>query len=136
MNKCTNEIYRVLKPGGKMLSWDPLKHNPVINIYRRMATKVRTEDESPLNINVVDKLRKNFSTVQYDTFWFATLWIFIRFYLIEKVHPNDEPYGKKIISDEERIRKRYFRLEKFDRLFKKIPFMKRFAWNIAIIATK
>jgi hypothetical protein len=86
-----------------------------------MATKVRTEDESPLNINVVDKLKKNFSSVQYDTFWFATLWIFIRFYLIEKVHPNDEPYWKKIISDEERIRSRYLRLEKFDRFFKKIP---------------
>ena len=135
-DKCTNEIYRVLKPGGKMLSWNPSKHNPIINIYRRMATKVRTEDESPLNINVVDKLKKNFSSVQYDTFWFATLWIFIRFYLIEKVHPNDVPYWKKNIYDEERIRSRYLRLEKFDRFFKKIPFMKRFAWNIAIIATK
>jgi len=135
-DKCVAEIYRVLKKGGKMLSWDPLKHNPVINIYRRMATKVRTIDEHPLHINVVKKLRKTFSTVEYDTFWFATLWIFVRFYLFEKVHPNDEPYWKKIISDEERLRKRYLRLEKADRFFKKIPFMKRFAWNIAIAATK
>ncbi|MBL0033465.1 MAG: methyltransferase domain-containing protein [Bacteroidetes bacterium] len=92
-DKCTNEIYRVLKPGGKNVVIGSLKHNPIINIYRRMATKVRTEDESPLNINVVDKL-KNFSSVQYDTFWFCNFWIFIRFYLIEKVHPNDEPYWK------------------------------------------
>ncbi len=135
-DKCTKEIYRVLKKGGKMLSWDPLMHNPVINVYRRMATKVRTEDEHPLNINVAKKLSTFFSKVEYDTFWFATLWIFVRFYLIEKVHPNDEPYWKKIISDEERLRSRYLRLEKIDTFLKKIPFLKRYAWNIAIVATK
>ena len=111
-------------------------HNPVINVYRRMATKVRTEDEHPLNINVAKKLSTFFSKVEYDTFWFATLWIFVRFYLIEKVHPNDDPYWKKIISDEERLRSRYLRLEKIDTFLKKIPFLKRYAWNIAIVATK
>ncbi len=135
-DKCTHEIHRVLKGGGKMLSWDPLKHNPIINIYRRMATKVRTEDERPLNINVVGKLAKFFSNVEYETFWFATLWIFVRFFVVEGIHPNDEPYWKKIISDEERIRGTYLKLEKIDRIIKKIPFLKKYAWNIVIVATK
>ena len=26
------EIHRVLKPGGKVCFWDPLRHNPVINV--------------------------------------------------------------------------------------------------------
>ena len=130
------EMHRVLKPGGKACFWDPLKHNPVINVYRRMATEVRTEDETPLDINIVNYLQSLFSETEYDTFWIATLWIFLRFYLIEKVNPNKERYWKKIILEQERLKPEYQRLEKLDRILKKIPLMKRFAWNIAVVATK
>ena len=132
----TREIHRVLRKDGKLLSWDPLRHNPVINIYRRMATKVRTADEKPLDINVVAKLKRLFSRVEYDTFWLATLWLFICFFLVEKIHPNDEPYWKKIVTDEPRLRARYLKLERIDKFLKKLGFLKRFAWNIAIVATK
>jgi SAM-dependent methyltransferase len=130
------EMQRILKPGGKACFWDPLIHNPVINVYRRMATEVRTEDETPLNINIVNFVRSQFSTTQYDTFWIATLWIFLRFYLIEKVNPNQERYWKKIITEQARLAPQYRRLEKLDRVLKKLPLMKRFAWNIAVVATK
>jgi SAM-dependent methyltransferase len=46
--KMYDEIRRVLRPGGRFFSYDPLAYNPVINIYRRMATEVRTPDERPL----------------------------------------------------------------------------------------
>ncbi len=130
------EMHRVLKPGGKACFWDPLKHNPVINVYRRMATEVRTEDESPLDINIVNYVKSLFSETDYDTFWIATLWIFLRFYLVEKVDPNKERYWKKIIIEQERLKPEYRRLEKLDRVLKKIPLMKRLAWNIAVVATK
>ena len=133
---CIREMHRVLKPGGKACFWDPLKHNPVINVYRRIATKVRTEDETPLNINIVDFVKSQFAETQYDTFWLATLWIFLRFYLIEKVDPNKERYWKKIIIDQARLKPGYQRLEKLDVILKKIPLMKRFAWNVAVVATK
>lgn len=130
------EIHRVLKPGGKMCFWDPLKHNPVINVYRQMATEVRTDDETPLDINIVNFVRSRFSHTAYDTFWIATLWIFLSFYLIEKVNPNEERYWKKIILEHDRLRPTYCRLEKLDRLLKHIPGLKRMAWNLAIVATK
>jgi ubiquinone/menaquinone biosynthesis C-methylase UbiE len=130
------EMHRVLKPGGKACFWDPLKHNPVINVYRRMATEVRTEDEMPLDINIVNYIQSLFSETVYDTFWIATLWIFLRFYLIEKADPNKERYWKKIIIEQERLAPIYLQLEKFDSLVKKIPLMKRFAWNIAVVAQK
>lgn len=130
------EMHRVLKPGGKACFWDPLKHNPIINVYRRIATKVRTEDETPLDINIVNFVQSNFSRTAYDTFWLATLWIFLRFYLIEKVDPNKERYWKKIIIEHARLKPEYRRLEKLDVLLKKIPLMKRFAWNLAVVATK
>jgi ubiquinone/menaquinone biosynthesis C-methylase UbiE len=130
------EIHRVLRPGGKACFWDPLRHNPVINVYRRMATEVRTTDEMPFDIGIINFVRSLFSETVYDTFWLATLWIFLRFYLIERVNPNEERYWKKIIAENARLEPTYRRLERLDTLLKQVPFMKRFAWNIAVVATK
>ncbi len=130
------EIRRVLRPGGGFCVWEPLRHNPIINVYRRMADRVRTKDEKPLHINAVNVFRKYFSRVEYDVCWLATLWIFLRFYLIEHVDPNKERYWKKIISEEARLRKSFLRLEKIDRFIKRIPGMKRFAWNLVAVCTK
>ncbi len=130
------EMHRVLKPGGKACFWDPLRHNPIINVYRRLATSVRTEDETPLDINIVKFVQSQFSRTTYDTFWLATLWIFLRFYLIEKVDPNQERYWKKIIIEQARLEPEYRRLENLDVILKKMPLIKRFAWNLAVVATK
>lgn len=130
------EMHRVLKPGGIACFWDPLKHNPVINVYRRMATEVRTEDETPLDINIVNFIQSLFAETIYDTFWLASLWIFLQFYLIEKVDPNQERYWKKIIVEQERLCQEYLFLEKLDFFVKKLPLMKRMAWNLAVVARK
>jgi ubiquinone/menaquinone biosynthesis C-methylase UbiE len=130
------EMHRVVKKGGQVCFWDPLAHNPLINIYRRMAAGVRSEDESPLSIGFLKTVRELFREVSYDTFWISTLWIFLRFYFIERVDPNKERYWKKIIYEEERLRPTYVKLEKLDTYLKKLPFMKRYAWNLAVVATK
>ena len=130
------EMHRVLKPAGKACFWEPLKHNPIINVYRRIATKVRTEDEMPLDINIVNFVKSLYSQTNYDTFWLASLWIFLQFYLIEKVDPNQERYWKKIVIEHKRLESEYRLLEKLDLILKKLPFMKRFAWNLAVVATK
>ena len=130
------EIHRVLKPGGKLCFWDPLRHNPVINVYRRMATEVRTADERALDFGITKFVRSLFRETVYDTFWLATLWIFLRFYFIERIDPNKERYWKKIIAEQRNLEPTYRRLERLDRLLKQLPFMKRFAWNIAVVATK
>jgi SAM-dependent methyltransferase len=130
------EMHRVLKPGGKACFWDPLKHNPVINVYRRMANQVRTADETPLDIGIVQVVRSLFAETAWDTFWLAALWIFLRFYLIERVNPNRERYWKKIIIEHTRLEKDYCRLESVDRVLKQLPLIKRFAWNLAVVATK
>jgi SAM-dependent methyltransferase len=133
---CIREMHRVLKPGGQACFWDPLTHNPVINVYRRMATSVRTEDETPLDFNIVKFVRSTFSQTEYDTFWLATLWIFLRFYLIEKVNPNQERYWKKIILEHQRLAPGYRRLESVDYWLKKMPGLRKYAWNLAVVATK
>ncbi|MEC4985447.1 MAG: class I SAM-dependent methyltransferase [Oscillatoria sp. PMC 1068.18] len=130
------EMHRVVKLGGKVCFWDPLQHNPVINVYRRIATKVRTENEQPLNINLVNHVEDLFSQTIWDAFWLASLWIFLRFYFLEKVDPNQERYWKKIILEQERLQPEYQRLEQLDLLLKRLPLLKRMCWNLAVVAIK
>lgn len=131
------EIKRVLKTGGAIVSWDPLVHNPLIQIYRFIATSVRTVDERPLNIKQISLFKKYFKEVRYDCFWFLTLWIFLRFLIIERVSPNSERYWKKIIKEHQRLEPTYNRLEKIDKIILGyIPYLKRFCWNIAIHCKK
>lgn len=134
--KTLKEIHRILKPGGLACTWDPLKYNPIIKIYRRLATNFRTPDEHPLGFQMINKARELFSKVEYETFWFVTLWIFIRFFLFERVYPSKERYWKKILDEEQRLRKLYLRLERIDGLIKKFHIFDRFAWNVAMVAVK
>lgn len=130
------EMHRVLRPGGRACFWDPLKHNPLIKVYRLLATEVRSADERPLDIAILREVRERFRTVEHETFWSFTLWIFLRFFLVERVSPNQERYWKKILTDEARLRPAYSRLERLDHLVKRLPFIERYAWNLAVVATK
>lgn len=48
LQKCYTEISRVLKSEGKAIFLEPLGHNPIINLYRKVTPKLRTVDEHPL----------------------------------------------------------------------------------------
>ena len=137
IEKCLDEVKRVLRPGGLAAFWDPLAHNPVINAYRRMANEVRTEDEHPIRRSEMDYFTDRFATVQRQFFWLTTLSIFLKFYLIDRVHPNQDRYWKRIISREPELRRWYKPLAAFDRtLLTVFPFLGWWCWNIAIVARK
>ena len=99
LDRCLAEVARVLKPNGRFVSWDPLRHNPAINVYRRMAAAVRTVRERPLSIRHIRVFRRHFRHVEYRCFWLTALWIFMRFFLIERVHPSKQRYWKKVILE-------------------------------------
>lgn len=42
-----NEIYRVLKPNGRVLFLEPLADNPLLKLFRKLTPSARTEDETP-----------------------------------------------------------------------------------------
>lgn len=137
LEKTLGEMRRVLKPGGSFVSWDPLAHNPVINIYRMIATKVRTPDEHPLRMSDIKRFSKYFHSVEYETYWLTTLWIFVQFCFIERVNPNRERYWKKVIKEHTRLAGVYGFFDKIDRiLLKCFPSLKRFCWNVVIRGTK
>lgn len=135
--KVLDEAKRILKPGGVFVSWDPLIHNPAINVYRKLAMAVRTIDEHPLHMKELRYFRERFSETKFRFFWLTTLLVFLRFFFWERVHPGKERYWKKILTDAQRLKSFYSPLEKFDAFLLKIaPWLGRYCWNVVVWCRK
>ncbi len=48
LEKALREVSRVLVPGGRAVFYEPLGHNPLLNLYRRLTPREHTPDEHPL----------------------------------------------------------------------------------------
>ena len=130
------QIHRALKPGGRFFSYDPLGYNPVIEVYRRMATKVRTEDEAPLTFGDMKLARKYFPNAQHREFWILTLALFLKYFLVDRVHPNSVRYWKKIFQETPRTLWWWTPLELADRCLTRLPLIRRLAWNMVMWGEK
>ncbi|MBI1861051.1 MAG: class I SAM-dependent methyltransferase [Deltaproteobacteria bacterium] len=130
------DVRRVLKPGGRFFSWDPIHYNPVINVYRKMASQMRTVDESPLRRVDVRTVKRYFSQVSYRTFWLTTLILFLKYALWDRVSPNTERYWKRILNENEGRLSWFRQLQRLDSLLLRIPGSRWLAWNIVISGQK
>lgn len=57
------ELARTLRPAGKAVFLEPLGHNPLINLYRRLTPGLRTADEHPLVLRDFALARRYFRRV-------------------------------------------------------------------------
>jgi SAM-dependent methyltransferase len=130
------EMRRVLKPGGRFFSYDPLAYNPVINVYRRMATEVRTADESPLTAADLKLARKYFRHVGHREFWISALLLFGKYYWKDRVHPNEDRYWKRILRERPKDLRWWKPLRAADVVLTRIPVLRWLAWNIVIWGEK
>ena len=64
LERAFREIRRVLVPGGRAFFMEPLGHNPMVNLYRRMTPKLRTPDEHPLLMADFALAERNFERVE------------------------------------------------------------------------
>ena len=62
MAPALDEIFRVLKPNGKILFVEPLDVNPVGKLVRSLTKKARTSDEQPLRLCDIAEIKKRFET--------------------------------------------------------------------------
>jgi SAM-dependent methyltransferase len=131
------EIRRVLKTGGKAVFVEPLPYNPAINLYRRIAKDVRTEDEKPLGMGDIRRVGEHFDSFHHQEFWFASLLIFFHFFLVRRWHPSKVRYWKKVIEAGEEYRGMFARLQSIDRvLLGALPFLRPLCWNTVLVGTK
>jgi SAM-dependent methyltransferase len=129
-----DRVLRHLKPGGTYASWDPVAYNPLINLYRRLATRVRTPDEHPLRLRDVRAIRSRFATVEVRWFWLSTLLIFVWMAAVQRRSPNRERYWKTVIDEADRWKNVYRPLEQLDGfLLRWLPFLRPLCWNVVIV---
>jgi 2-polyprenyl-3-methyl-5-hydroxy-6-metoxy-1,4-benzoquinol methylase len=130
-------IHGALKQGGLFIAIDPIKYNPLINVYRRMATDVRTVDERPLGYSDILLSKKFFPNIKHREFWLLTLLIFIKYYLIDKKSPNEFRYWKLILDEtKDTIGKWFLPLSRLDSLLLRLPIVKALAWTVVQWGTK
>jgi hypothetical protein len=131
------ELARVMTANGTGCFIEPLPYNPVIDVYRKMATKVRTVDEQPLSLQDVERLGEHFHEVDHKEFWLSTLLVFLKFFLVDRVHPNDERYWKKIFTDAASVAWLFGPLQKLDeQLMTYVPALRRLCWITVITASR
>ncbi|HXQ44750.1 MAG TPA: class I SAM-dependent methyltransferase [Acidimicrobiales bacterium] len=114
LERALDEVARVLSPHGHACFQEPLGHNPLINLYRRLTPSLRTVDEHPLLQSDLARLRAPFGDVEVRYFHLFTLLAvpFRRFRLFSGL---------------------LHLLESVDRfLFAVIPPLRRFAWLVVI----
>lgn len=129
------EVRRVLKPSGMFVSIDPLIYNPVISVYRRMATQVRTQDETPLSFQDVRLAEQYFVDVGHREFWILSLALFLKYYAIG-IHPNQDRYWKRIYTETDRSLVWWKPLRWLDAGLTRIPLVRRLAWNMVMWGRK
>jgi SAM-dependent methyltransferase len=127
------ELARVMGPQARGCFIEPLPYNPVINVYRRMADQVRTVDEIPLRFEDIERFRSHFGQLSHREFWLLTLSVFLKFFLVDRVHPNRERYWKKIYTDAAAVAPFYAPLARVDRwLLDRVPLLRRLCWVTVI----
>ena len=62
------EVKRVLKPGGRAVFYEPLGHNPLLNLYRRLTPGSHTADEHPLVKRDMDLVQDLFPAARAEYF--------------------------------------------------------------------
>jgi SAM-dependent methyltransferase len=72
IRRAFKEMARVLRPGGEAVFLEPLGHNPIINLYRKLTPGLRTPDEHPLLVSDVEVAREYFREVDAKFFNLST----------------------------------------------------------------
>jgi ubiquinone/menaquinone biosynthesis C-methylase UbiE len=112
------ELARVLKPKGKIVCTETLRHNPLIHWYRRRTPTLRTEWEVEhiLGFPEIYSAHKHFNDIGVRTFHLTAL--------------GAVPFRKTCL-----FRPLLFAFEIVDKIILSIPLLRRMAW-VAVIEYK
>lgn len=71
--RALTEVARVLKPSGKACFFEPLGHNILIRLYRKLTPKMRSDDEHPLLASDLKTFHRFFGQVEVRYFHLLSL---------------------------------------------------------------
>jgi ubiquinone/menaquinone biosynthesis C-methylase UbiE len=114
LDRAYAELARVLRPGGLAVFMEPLGHNPLINLYRRVTPQLRTVDEHPLMMRDLGRASQYFDAVTPHHFVLQSL---------AAVPFHGRKYFRSLLGA----------LETADRtLFRALPFTRRYSWQVIL----
>lgn len=114
------ELARILKPEGKILCIEALKHNPMIHFYRKLTSDLRTKWETNhiLGAKEIGYSKKYFKKSEILGFFHLTSLFAVPF--------RNTIFFKSILKY----------LKKIDSVLLKLPFIKWQAWQIIFVLSK
>ncbi len=116
-----SEVFRVLKPGGRAVFLEPLDHNPLLNLFRRLTPWRRTPTEKPLSVAELRFFAEPFATSTHTEFYLLAL---AAFALV--------PLGNRVL-----FQAALRTLCNADRtLFRLVPALRRYAWVTVLELTR
>jgi SAM-dependent methyltransferase len=113
LERALAELCRVLRPGGRAVFFEPLGHNPLIALYRRLTPHLRSADEHPLRWEELRLIGRHFSRAEFRFFHLCALLA---------VPCRKFPGFGALLGA----------LEALDRLLFRVPFLRKQAW-IAVL---
>ena len=101
-----------------------------------MANQVRTQDEAPLTFAITKLADRYFDDVQHREFWIAGLSLFLKYYFVDGIHPNQDRYWKRIYRETNKSLWWWLPLRSIDTVLCRIPMLRAMAWNMVMSGTK
>ena len=113
LDLAVESIVQTLKPDGKAIFLEPLGHNFLINLYRRLTPNIRSEDEHPLLSKDLKAIASNFQQSKVSYFYLTSL-------------------GASLIAGKPGFKLLFNICNFIDSILLKIPGIKQQAWMVLI----
>jgi SAM-dependent methyltransferase len=112
---CFREISRTLSPDGSAVFIEPLGHNPLINLYRRLTPAMRSEDEHPLMVHDFELAKRYFGRLDIKYFHLTSLSAAIF---------RQTQWFQPVVGFMDRMDQKVFSM---------LPFLRKHAWAACIV---
>jgi 2-polyprenyl-3-methyl-5-hydroxy-6-metoxy-1,4-benzoquinol methylase len=121
MDKVIPLLYRMLKKNGILVFAEPLRGNPLLDLYRKFTPEFRTPDERPFKISELKKYLNSFYTIFHKEYYFMAL------FPLFMTNISLLRFMKRFVTP----------FCKFDNLlFSILPFVRNYAWYTLFRCTK